>query len=179
MCSSKWHSLLYQKRQKIRSRFKSIEFWYLSKLLSTLSYNEKESISKLHCSKKLLGENNLSITSLSITTWSITTWVNNTLCKKQLMSIKTCRKKPWYLGKCYNSHSENRYRLYLKTVKIFKKIHPHIETDSLKQIVGGRWRDFCFAQPLVWRNLGRYSRSCPENKKDTHTRTHTKMAKNR
>jgi len=30
-----------------------------------------------------------------------------------------------------------------------------LSTESVKRIVGGRWRDFCFTQPLVWRNLGR------------------------
>jgi len=37
--------------------------------------------------------------------------------------------------------------------KIIK--NPVLSTESVKRIVGGRWREFCFTQPLVWRNLER------------------------
>jgi len=39
--------------------------------------------------------------------------------------------------------------------KKLKRIPSLIQTESVKRIVGGRWRDFCFTQPLVWRNLER------------------------
>jgi len=93
-----------------------------------------------------------SASSITLVKTSWATWLSPTRDYERVKKLNKMAVRFQYLGRCSNRHR------HLITVEKLEKI-PSLQTDSVKRIVGGRWRDFCFAQTLVWRNLGTPARN--------------------